>query len=137
MLPEVERLERRRRSAVEQGVEWLPNREHAVVPRPKIADYLLSNAHPDGQSKARFFTRFGFSAARWEVLAAALRRHASDHLVVRIEPSPFGQRYVIEGILHAPDGRTPLVRSIWFIATGGEVPWLVTAYPGSEVQHDS
>ncbi|MCE7938587.1 MAG: hypothetical protein DYG90_08405 [Chloroflexi bacterium CFX6] len=102
-----------------------------------MADYLLSSTHPDGQSKARLFVRFGFTAECWEVLAAALRRHAADHPVRRTEPSPFGQRYVIEGTLHAPDGRTCFIRSVWFIAAGTDVPWLVTAFPAQELQHDS
>jgi hypothetical protein len=28
-----------------------------------------------------------------------------------------------------PDGRTPLVRSVWFIDTGTEIPRFATAYP--------
>jgi hypothetical protein len=40
----------------------LPNHEHAVVPRAKILDYLLSDSHRDGQHKAAFFKRFGFAA---------------------------------------------------------------------------
>jgi hypothetical protein len=78
---------------------------------------------------AEFFKRFGFSAASWEELATSLRRHADDHEVAKIEDSPFGTRYVVEGILYTPDGRTPNVRSVWFIETGENVPRFVTAYP--------
>lgn len=39
---------------------------------------------------------FGFSIEAWEVLAEALRRHAAEHKVTKIETSPFGTRYVIE-----------------------------------------
>ncbi|MFQ5612045.1 MAG: DUF6883 domain-containing protein [Anaerolineae bacterium] len=42
---------------------------------------------------------------------------------------PFGTRYVVEGPMPAPDGRTPLVRSVWFIETRGQIPQFVTAYP--------
>ncbi|MBI1928016.1 hypothetical protein HYR99_27710 [Candidatus Poribacteria bacterium] len=107
----------------------LPNYEHAVVPKAKITEYLLSPTHRDGHSKAELFMRFGFSASAWEELATALLRHAADHEVSKIEGSPFGVRYVVEGILYAPDGRTPAIRSVWFIETGEHIPRFVTAYP--------
>lgn len=107
----------------------LPNRERAVVPEAKITQYLLSPTHPDGWSKEMFFTRFGFSATAWGVLADALLRHAADNEIVKTEDSPFGTRFLIEGIIHAPDGRMPKIRSIWFIETGEDFARFVTAYP--------
>ena len=58
-----------------------------------------------------------------------LRRHAADYEVARTENSPFGARYVVEGIMATPDGRDPLVRTVWFVDTGAETPRFVTAYP--------
>ena len=107
----------------------LPNSENAVAPKPKITDYLLSFTHRDGRSKAQFFTRFGFSVENWEMLANALLRHAKENDVAEIEPSPFGTRYVIDGIIQSPDGRRPAIRSIWFIESGEQIPHLVSAYP--------
>jgi hypothetical protein len=37
----------------------LPNAAHAVVGRGKVVDYLLSATHPEGRSKARFFSSHG------------------------------------------------------------------------------
>ena len=62
-------------------------------------------------------------------MAEALLRHAADHKVARIEPSPFGTRYVIEGMISTPDGRAPLIRAVWFMATDEDIPRFVTAYP--------
>lgn len=107
----------------------LPNSTSAVVPREKIIDYLLSATHREGRGKAGFFAPFGFSADSWEVLAAALLRHAARHELAMIEPSPFGQRYVIDGELETPSGRSPTVRTVWFIETGDDRPRFVTAYP--------
>lgn len=109
--------------------EALPHAERALVGRSKLVDYLLSEAHPDGRGKARFFTAHGFSAADWEALAGALRDHAIAHGVVEKMETRFGVRYVVEGALVVPDGRTPGVRVVWYIRTGQEVPELVTAYP--------
>jgi len=107
----------------------LPNAEKAQVPEAKITGYLLSFVHEDGRSKAAFFTRFGFSASEWRSLALALITHATNHAVVNVEPSPFGTRYVIEGVIHAPDGRSPEIRSIWFIEREDMKPRFVMVYP--------
>jgi hypothetical protein len=107
----------------------LPNHDQAIVPREKVVNYLLSTSHRDGHSKATFFSIYGFSVAAWQTLADALRLHAADYEVAKIESSPYGTRYVIEGELNAPDGRVPMVRVVWFIDTGGSIPRLATAYP--------
>ena len=97
----------------------LPNYEHVV-------DYLLPDTHRDGRHKAMFFKRFGFTVTEWDRAAWALREHAGEHDATRVEPSPYGQRYLIEGIVHSPDGRAPCIRTIWFIETGEETPRFVT-----------
>jgi hypothetical protein len=107
----------------------LPNAERAVVSEHKVVAYLLSEAHPDGRGKARFFLGHGFTIANWKALAEALCRHAAESPVLLREETPFGVRYVLEGIMHAPDGRTPGVRAVWFIDGAGGDPRLVTAYP--------
>lgn len=116
----------------------LPNAANMVVSRLKILDYLLSEAHPDGRSKARFFASLGFSRQEWQLLATALRNHALSHPVVTAVETGFGVRYVIEGGLESPDARVPSVRTVWLIRTGGEIPELVMAYPiRARSQHDS
>ncbi|GET35750.1 DUF6883 domain-containing protein [Microseira wollei] len=107
----------------------LPNYELAVVPQQKITDYLLSPTHPDGRSKEKFFTAFGFSLDDWETLKNALLRHVAFHDVTKVEDSPFGTRYVVEGSLLTPDSRNPLIRSVWFVETGEIIPKFATAYP--------
>jgi hypothetical protein len=107
----------------------LPNYAQAIIPQLKITGYLLSFAHRDGRGKAEFFAQFAFSADSWSDLAAALRHHAADHEVTRVEETPFGTRYIIEGTIVAPDGRTPVIRSVWFVETGEQIPRFVTAYP--------
>jgi len=107
----------------------LPNYENAVISETKITGYLLSTKHRDGRSKAEFFTRLGFSSGAWEELVKALLHHAAENEVAKIEDSPFGTRYIIEGVLSTPDRRGAVVRSVWFIETGEQIPRFVTAYP--------
>lgn len=107
----------------------VPNLDAAVVPAAKIIDYLLSDSHPDGKHKAKFFKAFGFAADNWQALEMAVRQHAADHEVAKVEPSPFGVRYVVEGIMKTPDGRTPFVRSVWFVKNDEDITRFVSAYP--------
>jgi hypothetical protein len=105
----------------------LPHVDRAVVSRERILEYLLAEKHPKG--KAGFFSRVGFSFDKPDLLAGALRSHALKHSVDRTQDSPFGIRYIVEGTMETPDGRDPMVRSIWFIEYDFVVPRLVTAYP--------
>jgi hypothetical protein len=106
----------------------LPEYESVSIPLEKITGYLLSSAHPSGRSKARFFARFGFSAAEPNILMEALRKHAYNDYA-KSEKNPFGTRYVKEAPLFAPDDRKPLMRTIWFIEHDEQIPLFVTAYP--------
>lgn len=109
----------------------VPNIRNAVVTEQKIRGYLLSFEHRTGRGKATFFTRFGFSAEAWETLAKAIQEHAATHEVAKSEQTPFGTRYIVEGRLESPDGRNPLVRTVWFVEAGDDNPRFVTAYPYS------
>lgn len=108
----------------------LPNWEQAVVAEAKLVRYLLHLESENGKAKAKFFLAFGFTIEAWHVMADALKQHANNHEVAKVEERPpFGIHYVIEGTLHTPDGRNPAVRVIWIIDEGDIVPRLVSAYP--------
>jgi hypothetical protein len=108
----------------------LPNAQLANVPERKITQYLLNPAHPAGGSKARFFLRFGFTAAKWQQLAEALHRHGRENEVAAMEQTAHGGRYVVDGLLVAPDGSRLNIRSAWYISVRGDGgPRFVTAHP--------
>jgi len=107
----------------------LPNAQSAIVPERKVTHYLLNPAHPAGGSKAMFFMRFGFTVANWQQLAEALLRQARENEVVAAEPTAHGIRYVVDGRLTAPDGKTLNIRTAWYINPGGNAPRFVTAHP--------
>ena len=107
----------------------LPNAENVLVEREKIADYLLNLSHRYGASKARFFMEFGFRVEAWESLVEALREHGQQKEVRRVRQTPFGPRYEVEGELNTPDGRRPLIRTVWQLDQGQIAPRLITAYP--------
>lgn len=107
----------------------LPDVENSEVPEAKVVRYLLSTTHRAGKGKASFFLEFGFDSVRWEELARALKQHAMDNEIALEEKTIFGTRYVIDGLLKAPDGTWLNVRSAWFIDNEGESPRFITAHP--------
>lgn len=105
----------------------LPQAHNALVEERKITDYLLSEERSEG--KAAFFARLGFTAARWELLRDALLAHVLSYEVAMVVNNPYGVKYIVEGPLKTPDGRSPVVRTVWIIGKGAATPRLVTAYP--------
>jgi len=116
-------------------VSQVPNYRTAVVRLEKVSGYLLSLSHSDGRAKAEFFLRFGFSPEGPQALAEALLRHCAENDVVKEKRTPFGVQYVVEGPLVSPDGRNPMLRSVWVIEHGRRSPRLVTAYPLPPPRH--
>ena len=107
----------------------LPNADQAIVPERKITAYLLDDSHPSGGPKSAFFKRFGFTADQPDVLATALRIHASTHEVAATHATVRGVKYEISGPLASPDGRMPVVKSVWIIRIHETIPRFVTAVP--------
>ena len=117
------------RSIYENNAMRLPNVGRAQISEAKVVRYLLSTTHRAGKSKASFFMQFEFDSSRWEELARALKQHATDNEIQLEEKTSFGTRYIIDGLLKAPDGKWLNIRSAWFIDEEGEAPRFVTAHP--------
>ena len=109
----------------------MPNAQGAIIDEAKLRGYLLSDVHPVGRFKARFFAALGFTEANWGEFSAALR---AQHLTEPATPgtaAAFGQAYTIRAILKGPTGAA-LVTSVWFLPTGDDASRFVTAYPGGK-----
>jgi hypothetical protein len=107
----------------------LPNKFHAYVSISKITDYLLSETHIVGRSKARFFRSFGFDETNVSQFEQGLTRIAQTELVAETTETIYGKKYVIDGELETPSGDMIHLRTVWIIETGNDIPQLVTAYP--------
>ena len=107
----------------------MPNVHQAQIERGKITDYLLSSVNPRSRAKADFFLSFGFSIDRWEEFAEALKFHVASHEVARVVETAYGQRYHVDGVLETPDGRNPVVRTVWQVDLGSAYPRFITAHP--------
>jgi len=107
----------------------LPNKSKAQVSITKIVNYLLSETHPLGKSKARYFRSYGFNDENAAELASGFLLIAKNSEVERSEQSLFGMKYVIRGELMTPNGDMIRVRTVWIIENNADTPRFVTAYP--------
>ena len=107
----------------------LPNRDKVVIPKDKLLKYLLSETHPYGKSKARFFLRLGFRQSNVQTLSNALENIAKKSDVSTKVSSPHGEKYVLIGNTKSPIGKTIKIRTVWIIDKGLKNPRFVTAYP--------
>ena len=109
----------------------IPNCRNAQVPKSKVSDYLLSVVHPEGESKATFFLRWGFKRDQWRALAAALIQQANEHDYSVATQGKYGTKYVVIAPIRAPNRITPSVKTVWMLANEEQRPRLGTAYPAS------
>ena len=107
----------------------LPNAEGAIISYEKIVLYLLNTAHRRGGSKARLLLSFGYTVQNWQRLVDDLRAYHLTADVAAVRSTPYGTRYEIRAPLITPSGRSLIVRTIWQIDLGTDVPRLITLYP--------
>lgn len=108
----------------------LPAADDVLIEPAKLRDYLLSSEHPIGRAKAHFFRTLGFTQATWTQLEEALRVLARTGEAELSEPTAFGQKYLVRGMLQGPWQRADTV-TVWIVLHGEAVPRFVTAYPGA------
>lgn len=108
----------------------LPNADRAVIKGTKLFDYLLSNSHPVGRFKAKFFANLGYSQENWQRFETDLRNQHLTRPATLVGTTGHGRKYEIRAILNGPNGRASEVVSAWIIRNGEDVPRFVTAYPG-------
>lgn len=107
----------------------LPNKENAYVDLEKIRDYLISEKHAVGKSKAKLFRSFGYNEGNVNLLIAGLVSIVKAEKIKEAIPTEYGVKYIIDGKLKTPDGRLLEIRTVWIINKGEEKPRFVTAYP--------
>jgi hypothetical protein len=119
----------------------LPNREIAYIPSGKLGGYLLSKTHVVGRWKATFFGALGFDETNADVLQEGLMVIAHSQEVKEVVASPYGTKYIMDGLLETPVGGQVAVRTVWIVEEGDDRPRFVTAYPAipawKEVENDS
>lgn len=107
----------------------LPNAESAFIVPDKVRGYLFSPTHPVGRFKAPFLVALGYRAERWETLRDHLRDVARTGIAMPGQPSPFGAKFELDGILIGPVGRSASIKAVWMLRPDDVSPRFVTAFP--------
>lgn len=107
----------------------LPHNKNIFIPRKKLTEYLLSEIHPIGSSKAKFFRKLGFNETNIDELVKSLSKIAQSGDVKEVRKLIYGVNYSFDGKMKTPTGKTTVVRTVWFIKAEGNKPSFVTAYP--------
>lgn len=107
----------------------LPNRKNISISKEKLTTYLLSETHPVGSSKAKFFRGLGFDETNLDTLKQSLSKVAQTGDVKEVRELFYGINYAIDGAIETPSRKTVRVTTVWFIKTGRKTPSFVTAYP--------
>ena len=107
----------------------LPNAEQAQIDPNKLKEYLLSETHPIGRSKARFLHDIGYNESKPEILEETLLKIARTEEIVETVQSVHGTKYIIDGMIIPPQGDQVRLRTVWIVDRGQDYPRFVTAYP--------
>lgn len=100
-----------------------------MISQSKLVKYILSQTHPVGRFKAKFFRQSGFDETNANLFEEALKAIAESQDVQKVIKSPYGTKYLIQGKIETPIGKTVAVKTVWIIEKGETNPRFVTVYP--------
>jgi hypothetical protein len=106
----------------------LPHSHEAILDIRKIEDYCLSPSHPRGRHKARVFREaldLQQSDATW--LRDALLEAARSNEASEVAVDAWGTHWRLDAIIRR-HGKSAMVRPIWIVRTGENVPTFVTCW---------
>jgi hypothetical protein len=107
----------------------LQNADRAIIDERKIRDYLLNPWHARGAHKARMFAAaLGYQRFDHARLISQIRRGILACEAVPIDHVPHGQRFRVEILIEGATG-SAIVRTLWIVRTGEDVPRFTSAYP--------
>lgn len=99
----------------------------AIIPRPKLTEYLLV---PQVKGdKSAWLLKAGYHLGNVETLEGDIREHLLPHPAVLTRRNQFGEFYAIDGEVVGPNGTLLRVRSIWVRRRLPDRFSFVTLYP--------
>ncbi|ESA34445.1 hypothetical protein N836_16850 [Leptolyngbya sp. Heron Island J] len=107
----------------------LPNYAQAYIQRNKLTGYLLSETHPIGKAKAKFFRNLKFDDTNLDILEQALLKLAQTQSIHETIETVHGIKYIIIGPIETPSSKTVTIFTVWIVDTGEDAPRFITARP--------
>ena len=106
----------------------LPNGKNAYISKEKLLEYLLSETHPVGKSKAKFFRKLGFNESNVDKLKQIFLSISRTYDVDDVKKTAYGVNYVIKGEIRLQN-KSASIKTVWFIELGTDKPRFITAFP--------
>jgi hypothetical protein len=102
----------------------------AHLPEEKIRDYLL--VFQEERDKSRFLAEAGFDPSSWELLRDEIRRLSAEVEAEPGRPSPYGNKWYVEGKIKGPNGKEVSVLLVWMEPVDGGPIRFITLVPGEK-----
>lgn len=99
----------------------------AIIAPEKLSGYLLRRR--EDHDKSGFLAAAGYTAAHAVQLNADLRVQLLPLLAEPAGSTPYGDKFVIRGILRGPNGRALRVLSVWMREKATGQTKFITLYP--------
>ena len=107
----------------------LPNADRAIIDERKVRNYLLNPLHVRGGGQARMFAAaLGYGRFDHGRLIERIKQAILQHEAALVDAVPHGERFRVDVSIVGPAG-SAIVRTLWIIRTGEDVPRLTSAYP--------
>lgn len=105
----------------------MPNAITASTSQNKIQRYLLNSNHPVGKHKARVINSvLGYHFEIWNVLSDKIFDGIQKTDVSKIVETRFGTKYEIHLTVFGEKGRSLVLRTVWQVDKGSNIPRLIT-----------
>jgi hypothetical protein len=107
----------------------LRNADRAIIDERKVRDCLLNPLHARGGHKARMFAAaLGYGRFDHARLIAQIRESILTHEAMLIDMTPYGERFRVDIPIAGSTG-SAVMRTLWIVRRGEDVPRLTSAYP--------
>jgi hypothetical protein len=106
----------------------IPNADNAILDPHKIEDYCLNPGHPRGRHKARVFREaLGIDQSDAGRLRQVLLDGLPEQEAIELANDRYGTRWRVD-IPVTRQNRQAVVRTLWIIRSGEQVPRFVTCW---------
>jgi len=106
----------------------LPHSDMAIIDIRKIEDYCLSPSHPRGRHKARVFREaLGLQRSDAAWLRDVMLEAARSSTASQVAADAWGTHRRVDVTVRR-HGKSAVVRTIWIVRTGENVPRFVTCW---------
>ncbi|WP_079707596.1 DUF6883 domain-containing protein [Paraliobacillus ryukyuensis] len=107
----------------------IPNFNKSTINSRKLTAYALNPNHPVGGNKAKVFERaLGYNQSNASQLMQQIQKSLANTSATLGKADQYGQRYTVDMLIKAANGKTATVRTGWIIKSGSNIPEMTTLF---------